>query len=227
MPNIKDQLPQRLIERQQSMKYYHDRNAHDLSPLATGQHVRIQDQSTKKWFPGTISCKRPERRSYEVQTQYGSTLRRNRRHLRPASAQHLEMGSTDEYTVSEAHPSIVESTEALHTIQSTKWWYRDPLIGLLSERGVNIMWYCRLTFLVCDWLQSSNWHRGTELGSSRTHQNSKVSLRWIVGNLVSLVIRSVMEGFIRRYNFLTLKVSVRWVISRFIVVWYFRNLHGT
>ncbi|KAJ7369659.1 hypothetical protein OS493_037342 [Desmophyllum pertusum] len=93
------------------MKYYHDRNAHDLSPLATGQHVRIQDQSTKKWLPGTISCKRPD----EVLTQYGSTLRRNRRHLRPASAQHIEMGSTDEYTVSEAHPSVLESTEALHT----------------------------------------------------------------------------------------------------------------
>ena len=34
MPN-RDQISQRLIERRQSMKYYHDRNAHDLSPLAT------------------------------------------------------------------------------------------------------------------------------------------------------------------------------------------------
>ena len=44
MPN-RDQISQRLIERQQSMKYYHDRNAHDLSPLATGKHVR-QDAVT-------------------------------------------------------------------------------------------------------------------------------------------------------------------------------------
>lgn len=114
MPN-RDQISQRLIERQQSMKYYHDRNAQDLSPLATGQHVRIQDQRTKKWFPGTVSCKRPEPRSYEVQTQNGSILRRNRCHLRPASAQHIEMGPTDENTVSEAHPSVPESAEALHT----------------------------------------------------------------------------------------------------------------
>lgn len=114
MPN-RDQISQRLIERQQSVKYYHDRNAHDLSPLATGQHVRIQAQRTKKWFPGTVSCKRPEPRSYEVQTQNGSTLRRNRCHLRPAGAQHIEMGPTDKNTVSEAHSSVPESAEALHT----------------------------------------------------------------------------------------------------------------
>ena len=97
------------------MKYYHDRNAHDLSPLTTGEHVRIQDQSTKKWLPGIVSCKRPEPRPYEVQTQYGSTLRRNKRHLRPASTQHVERGSTDEDTVSEAHQSVRESTEASNT----------------------------------------------------------------------------------------------------------------
>lgn len=114
LPN-RDQISKRLIERQQSMKYYHDRNAQDLSPLATGQHVRIQDQHTKKWFPGTVSCKRPEPRSYEVETQNGSTLWYNRCHLRLAGAQHIKMGPTDENTVSEAHPSVPESAEALHT----------------------------------------------------------------------------------------------------------------
>ena len=123
MPN-RDQISQRLVERQQSMKYYHDRNAHDLSPLATGQHVRIQDQRTKKWLPGIVSCKRPEPRSYEVQTQYGSTLRRNRCHLRPAAAQHSEMGPTDENMISEPRPSVPEFTEALHT---------TPTPSLLSD----------------------------------------------------------------------------------------------
>ena len=123
MPN-RDQISQRLIERQQSMKYYHDRNAHDLSPLATGQHVRTQDQRTKKWFPGIVSYKRPEPRSYEVQTQYGSTLHRNRCHLRPAAAQHSEMGPTDENTISEPRPSVPEFTEALHT---------TPTPSLLSD----------------------------------------------------------------------------------------------
>ena len=62
----KDKINQRLTARQQRMKYYHDRSTTDLSPLTPGQPVRIQDQTTKKWHPGTVSCKRPEPRSYEV-----------------------------------------------------------------------------------------------------------------------------------------------------------------
>ena len=59
MPD-RDHVTQKLIERQENMKYYHDRNAHDLSPLATGQHVSIQDHSTKKWIPGTVKYRRPD-----------------------------------------------------------------------------------------------------------------------------------------------------------------------
>ena len=120
MPN-RDQINQRLTERQEIMKYYHDRNAHDLSPLVDGQHVRVQDQNTKKWIPGTVKSKRPEPRSYEIQTESGSTLRRNRRHLRPAGTQQVEMGSreetssgSEEYPAS-VFPSALESTEASHT----------------------------------------------------------------------------------------------------------------
>ena len=83
----KGKINQRLTERQQRMKYYHDRIATDLIPLTAGQYVRMQDQATKKWHPGTISCKRPEPRSYEVKTQSGSVLFRNRRHLCPAGTE--------------------------------------------------------------------------------------------------------------------------------------------
>ena len=72
----RDKITQRPTERQQSMKHYYDRNAHELSPLTTGQPVRIQDQATKKWLTGIVSCTRPEPRSYEVRTQSGSILRR-------------------------------------------------------------------------------------------------------------------------------------------------------
>ena len=72
----RDKIAQRLTEREQSMKHYYDRNAHELSPLTTGQPVRIQDQATKKWLTGIVSCTRPEPRSYEVKTQSGSILRR-------------------------------------------------------------------------------------------------------------------------------------------------------
>ena len=91
------------------------------SPLVDGQHVRVQDQNTKKWIPGTVKSKRPEPRSYEIQTESGSTLRRNRRHLRPAGTQQVEMGSreetssgSEEYPAS-VFPSALESTEASHT----------------------------------------------------------------------------------------------------------------
>ena len=72
----RDKITQRPTERQQSMKHYYDRNTHELSPLTTGQPVRIQDQATKKWLTGIVSCARPEPRSYEVKTQSGSILRR-------------------------------------------------------------------------------------------------------------------------------------------------------
>ena len=122
----RDRIAQHLMERQQSMKYYYDRNAHDISPLTTGQPVRIQDQATKKWLPGTVICTRPEPRSYEVQTQSGSILRRNRRHLRPANSGPVVISSEEEPAIAEADDHVVEpshdvpeSTKAPHSIVSS------------------------------------------------------------------------------------------------------------
>ena len=122
----RDKVAQRLTERQQSMKHYYDRNAHDLSPLTTGQPVRIQDQASKKWLPGTVSCTRPEPRSYEVKTQSGSILRRNRRHLRPANTGQPVISSEDEPAITESDDPVVEpshdipkSTKAPHTVVSS------------------------------------------------------------------------------------------------------------
>ena len=92
----KDKINQWLTECQQRMKYYHDRSATDLSPLTAGQPVRIQDQATKKWHPGTISCKRPEPCSYEVKTQSGSVLCQSRRHLRLSGTEVIVTELTDE-----------------------------------------------------------------------------------------------------------------------------------
>ena len=65
----------------------------------------MQDQTTKKLFPETVSCVRPEPRSYEVHTQSGSIRRRNRRHLRPAS--------TEQVAKSEDEPKNVDSDDAV------------------------------------------------------------------------------------------------------------------
>lgn len=79
-PN-KDGVDQRLRDRQQSQKEYHDRHAKDLVPLAAGQEIRTQDHVTGRWSPGFIKSTCQEPRSYMVQLPSGSILRRNRRHI--------------------------------------------------------------------------------------------------------------------------------------------------
>ena len=103
-------------------EYYHDRNAHDLRPSVAGQHEWEQNQSTKRCFPGTVKCKRQEPRSYEVQIESGATIRRKRHHLRPTSAQRIEMDFRDEDTNSGSEeypvnvlPNVPESTEPPHS----------------------------------------------------------------------------------------------------------------
>ena len=122
----RDKIAQRLTERQQSMKHYYDWNAHDLSPLTPRQPVHIQDQATKKWLPGIVSCARPEPPSYEVNTQSGSILCRKRRHLRPANTVQVVISSKDEPANVESDVPVVElsyavpmSTKAPHTVVSS------------------------------------------------------------------------------------------------------------
>ena len=76
-----------LHEKQQNMKTYHDKSARksDLSQMFTGQEVRILDKTNKTWCPATVIRKCDEPRSYIVQTPNGTTLRRNRSHLREMS----------------------------------------------------------------------------------------------------------------------------------------------
>ena len=70
----KAKINQRLTERQERMKYYHDTTASDLSPLTAGQPVLVQDQATKTWLLITANCTRPESRSYEVRRNPGQSF---------------------------------------------------------------------------------------------------------------------------------------------------------
>eukprot|EP00057_Strongylocentrotus_purpuratus_P007993 XP_011662467.1 PREDICTED: uncharacterized protein K02A2.6-like [Strongylocentrotus purpuratus] len=80
----KDDIYQRLQTRQDDQKkYFDDKHATNLPPLHKGQEVRIQNQETGRWDRGKITNRRPEPRSYEVETSSGYTLRRNRRHIKP------------------------------------------------------------------------------------------------------------------------------------------------
>ncbi len=67
---------------------YHDAHAHPLPTLSQGQRVLIQHPLTKKWDShGTVSDIREDGRSYEIQTDRGTAILRNRRFLRPCSLQ--------------------------------------------------------------------------------------------------------------------------------------------
>uniref|UniRef100_A0AAQ4NZT5 Gypsy retrotransposon integrase-like protein 1 n=1 Tax=Gasterosteus aculeatus aculeatus TaxID=481459 RepID=A0AAQ4NZT5_GASAC len=78
------QVSQKLKNRQQCQSTYYNRSARDLDTLATGDCVRIQPLPPNAvWRLGRV-LKPVDWRSYEVQLQSGSVIRRNRRHLRRA-----------------------------------------------------------------------------------------------------------------------------------------------
>ena len=51
---MKDQIYDRLQQKQTLNKQYYDQHAKDLSPLTEGQQVTVQDHVTGKWSPATI-----------------------------------------------------------------------------------------------------------------------------------------------------------------------------
>ena len=62
-----EEVTNRLIQKQVTQKYYHDRNTRPLPVLNPGQHVNIQDPKTQKWEPAEIKKKIQEvPRSYII-----------------------------------------------------------------------------------------------------------------------------------------------------------------
>ena len=66
----------------QDRKEYYDRNARDLRPLTQQESVLVQNPQTELWEKAAVEARCPEPRSYIVKTENGSTVRRNRRHIR-------------------------------------------------------------------------------------------------------------------------------------------------
>ncbi len=86
----RDEVYARLVEKQQKQKNYYDQHARDLSHLVPGQEVRIQDHRTKGWEQGVIRRQCQEPRSYVVESENGSWLRRNRRHIQTTTPSVLD-----------------------------------------------------------------------------------------------------------------------------------------
>ena len=94
-----DHICEELKHRQDMQKMYHDRTAHDLPPLVSGQDVRILDNQTVKWKLATITSRCAEPRSYILQLPDGSSKRRNRVQIRAAeTSSHKQVHFNDHIT---------------------------------------------------------------------------------------------------------------------------------
>ena len=78
----REEIRDRLLQRQLIQKVQNDQHAKDLPALSTGQQARVQDPNTRNWTPAVITQACTEPRSYLIKTPTGQVLRRNRRHLR-------------------------------------------------------------------------------------------------------------------------------------------------
>lgn len=72
---------------QEKTKEYYDQGARDLPELPPEQQVLIQDPQPHTWGKAVVQDKCPEPRSYLVTTEEGTTLRRNRKHIRAEPAE--------------------------------------------------------------------------------------------------------------------------------------------
>lgn len=63
-------------------KQRHDKSARHLPELKPGDHVRLRDITTGTWMQQGCVQREVAPRSYEIQTEHGSQLRRNRVDLR-------------------------------------------------------------------------------------------------------------------------------------------------
>ena len=63
-----------------SVDGYYDRNTKPFKQLKPGDQVRIRSDK-KRWGPGFVESKHAELRSFNIKTDSGLKLRRNREHI--------------------------------------------------------------------------------------------------------------------------------------------------
>ncbi|CAB4006325.1 Retrovirus-related Pol poly from transposon, partial [Paramuricea clavata] len=73
----------KLQHRQDQKKILYGKPSKSLPTLPVRSHVRFFDPGSNVWQPGTIQGVASTPRSYVVETERGSFLRRNRKHLHP------------------------------------------------------------------------------------------------------------------------------------------------
>lgn len=82
-PCNQEEIRTYLTSQQEVQTQHYNQHVKPLPELFEGQHVHIQSPTKKTWTPARIVSAANTPRSYNVETETGSQLRRNRVHLRP------------------------------------------------------------------------------------------------------------------------------------------------
>lgn len=127
-----------LMERQQQYKKYFDRNTRTLPPLQADDVVRVNRDG--EWLRGRVLRPDVAPRSYVVEVEEGSTLRRNRRDLlktaeeTPVCAPFIE----DPPMTQNASPSLTSAPPSLTSLSSPSDAAPPPPILKTTSRGRTI-----------------------------------------------------------------------------------------
>ncbi|MFV0366579.1 MAG: RNase H-like domain-containing protein [Mangrovibacterium sp.] len=88
--DLADDWDRRVASRAAQVKKHYNQHARDLPRLAMGQHVRVQDPTSRRWDKVAIVMGGARSREYEVRLPSGRVLRRNRRFLYPVPDPHSD-----------------------------------------------------------------------------------------------------------------------------------------
>ena len=86
-PQNYEQIKEQFERNQTTSTEYYNQHTRTLSDLLPGQHVRVQDPVSRLWQPATVVERAHTPRSYLIEKEDGSQLRRNRQHLRETAEQ--------------------------------------------------------------------------------------------------------------------------------------------
>ena len=83
MEDFNQEVRNWLKARQDNQCYNYDRYTKELPELHGNQAIYVQDPERKPWNPGRVVDQGDTPRSYIIETETGTQLRRNKIHLRP------------------------------------------------------------------------------------------------------------------------------------------------
>ena len=112
-PKVQKSVSQQLEAMKERQAQYYNCGAKDLEPFSSGDTIRITAaQGQKEWRQGIVK-KEVSTCSYEVKTNFGQTLCRNRLHLRKTSEDKKEPKVTkDDLDAPDMEPTVKPTNTA-------------------------------------------------------------------------------------------------------------------